>query len=339
MESLSGMTSIRRRAVLGGALAGLAAPALDLPTGPRPGVDGLLALLRTTPVVALNEGVHHLQDTWDFLAAAMVRPGLDAVAIELGNSRYQQVADDFVNGGLVRKSDLQRIWRDTTQSPAATGDIAVLYRVLTLARAITLFTGRSLRVLLADPPIDWAAVRTRDDLFAYLVRRDESWAGVLTREVIDKGRRCVTIGGGLHFFRNLPVPNVVSLLDPDAVSVVHTHAVALSPEVERCVDGWPRPSIAATRHVAYGRLPASAIIDDQLPGGGLPADLTVADVADHVLFLGRRRDLAAAVPEWEVFYEPAYWAELNRRKDVTGYPGDLAKLREEANQAMFFEDR
>src|SRR5262245_23071885 len=183
------MTSIRRRAVLGGALAGLAVPALDLPaTGPRSGVDGLLALLRTTPVVALNEGVHHLQDSWDFLAAAMFRPGFDAVAIELGNSRYQSVADDFVNGDLVRKSDLQRIWRDTTQSPAATGDIAVLYRVLTLARAINLFTGRALRVLLADPPIDWSQVRTRDDVSGYLMQRDQSWAGVLTSEVLDKGK-------------------------------------------------------------------------------------------------------------------------------------------------------
>jgi hypothetical protein len=335
------MTSIRRRAVLGGALAGLAVPALDLPpTGPGPAVDGLLALLRTTPVVALNEGVHHLQDSWDFLAAAMFRPGLDAVVIELGNSRYQAVADDYVSGGLVRKSDLQRIWRDTTQSPLATGDVSVLYRVLSLTRAINLYTSRSPRVLLADPPIDWSLVRSRDDVLGFLMRRDESWAGVITREVLDKSRRCVTIGGGSHFFRNLPIPNVVTLLErehPGTVSVVHTHAVATTPDVERCVAGWRRPSIAPTRHVAYGRLPATAIIADQLPGG-VPADLTVADVADHVLFLGHRRDLAAAVPEWEVFYEPTYWAELNRRKELTGYPGDLSTLREEADPAMFPEE-
>jgi hypothetical protein len=72
--------------------------------------------------------------------------------------------------------------------------------------------------------------------------------------------------------------------------------------------------------------------------GGVPADLTVADVADHVLFLGRRRELAAAVPEWEVFYEPTYWAELNRRKELTGYPGDLSTLRQEADPAMFPEE-
>jgi hypothetical protein len=173
----------------------------------------------------------------------------------------------------------------------------------------------------------------------FLMRRDENWAAVITREVLDRGLRCVTIGGGSHFFRNLPLPNVVTRLEQKCrVSVVHTHAVATTPEVEQCVAGWPRPSIAATRHVAYGRLPATAVIADQLPGG-VPATLTVADIADHVLFLGHRRELTAAVPEWEVFYEPAYWAELNRRKDVTGLPIDLWTLRQESDPAMFPGER
>src|SRR5687767_1644567 len=118
------MTPIQRRTLMGGALAGLAVPALAPPPAPRPGVAGLLALLRTTPVVALNEGVHHLQECWDFMAAAMFHPGFDTIVIELGNSRYQAVADDYVTGSVVRKSHLQKIWRDTTQSPFATGDIS-----------------------------------------------------------------------------------------------------------------------------------------------------------------------------------------------------------------------
>lgn len=341
------MTSIQRRTLLGGALAGLAAPAVH-----APGVAGLHTLFRATPVVALNEGVHHLQECWDFLAAAMFQPGFDAVVIELGNSRHQALADDYVNGAVVRRSHLQKIWRDTTQSPFATGDISVLYRVLGLARTINLFTPRSMRVLLADPPIDWTQVHSRADHNRFLTQRDECWASVIVSEVLAKGRRCVTVGGGLHFFRNLPFlgmtppgvpppdkPNTAELVErahPGTVSVVHTHAVA-TPEVERCVAGWVRPSIVATRHTAYGRLPAAAII------GGLPPEvaqrLDGLTVADHVLFLGRRRDLTAAVPEWEVFHEPTYWAELNRRKEITGVPGDLATLRQEAEPAMFPQEK
>jgi hypothetical protein len=326
------MTSIQRRTLLGGALAGLAVPALDR--------AGLGALCKATPVVALSEGVHDLQECWDFLAVAMFQPGFDAIVVELGNSRYQSIADDYVDGGVVRKSHLQRVWRDTTQSPLATGDVPVLFRLLSLARAINLCTSRSLRVLLADPPIDWSRIQSRADLDPFMLQRNESWAGVIVREVLARGWRCVTIGGGAHFYRGLGdnVPALVERDHPGTVSVVHTHSVATTAAVERCVTGWPTPSIVATRHSAYGRLPATAVLAG-LPPGQDVTGLTVADLADHVLFLGRRRDLTRAVPDWEVFYEPAYWAELNRRKEVTGFPGDLSVLRQEPDPAMFPEER
>jgi hypothetical protein len=383
--------SLRRRALLGGtlavtAVAGLAAPARSAPAsappedgrpedvdalpqwrdgGPRPGVAGLLKLFTATPVVALSEGAHHLQDSWDFLTAVMFHPGfreVDAIVVELGNSRHQNVADDYVTGGIVRKSQLQKVWRDTTQSPSATGDVPVIFRIFGLARTINLFTSRRrpLRVLLADPPIDWSQIHNPDDYGRFLSQRDTNWATVITSEVLDKGQRCVTIGGGLHFFRNLPFlgftppgtplppdkPAVSGLIEqrhPGAVSVVHTHAIVAADKiaaVEQHVAGWARPSIAAARHTPYGRLPAADIVGDLPPDiAQRLAGLTVADLADHVLFLGPRRDLTAAVPDWEVFYEPDYWAELNHRKALTGFPGDLDQHRHETDPAMFPEDQ
>jgi len=366
------MTSrtVRRRALLGGTLAvaataRLAGAATAAPSRPRPGVAGLLTLVTATPVVALNEGVHHLQDTWDFLTAAMFHPGfraVDAIVIELGNARHQNLADDYVTGGLVRKSELRRIWRDTTQSPAATGDIPVIFRLLSLARTINLFAprGRPLRVLLADPPIDWTQIRSPADHDRFLMRRNDSWAEVITGEVLAKGRRCVTIGGGPHFFRNLPFlgfsppgaptppdsPSVSELIEeshPGTVSVVHTHALVASgqiTEVETLVAGWARPSIAATRHTPYGQLPAATILGDLPPEiAQRLAGLTVADLADQVLYLGPRRALASAVADWEMFFEPTYWAELTRRTTITGYLGDVDQLRHETDPAMFPQDR
>jgi hypothetical protein len=359
--------SVRRRAVLGGTLAVAATAGLTgVARGATgSGVAGLLRLFTATPVVALNEGVHHLRDTWDFLTAAMWHPGfraVDAIVVELGNARHQDIADDYVTGGLVRRSDLQKIWRDTTQCLSAPGNVPALFQVFDLARAINRHTARErpLRMLLADPPIDWNEVHTPDDFGRFLSQRDTHWAGVISGEVLDKGRRCLTIGGGLHFFRHLPFlgftppgtplppsqPGVAELVEqrhPGAVSVVHTHAIVAADqvaEVERQIAGWPRPGIAAARHIPYGRLPAATILGD-LPPEIVErlAGLTVADLADHVLYLGPRRDLAAAVPEWEVFFEPAYWAELNRRKTVSGFPGDLNLHRHEADPAMFPQER
>ncbi|MFL6126963.1 hypothetical protein, partial [Actinophytocola sp.] len=330
------MTSLRRRTLLGGALAAGAAAGITAavtaavtgsasaapnprPGQPRPGVDGLLNLFATTPVVALGEGVHHLQDTWDFLAVLMQHPrfhAVDAVVVEFGNSRHQSVADAYVSGDLVRRSDLQRAWRDTTQSPNANGDFPALERVFSLARAINLYGGRPrpLRVLLPDPPIDWSSVTGPDDLFTLLPQRNQTWADVITREVVDRGRRCVTVGGPLHFYR-LPKPSdtVTALLEqrhPGSVSVVHTHAVVAAGRtaaVEATVAGWPRPAVAPARHTAYGTLPATDIFGPGVYPPGLIESLagkTVADLCDHVLHLGTRAELTSAVLDWQVYYEP-----------------------------------
>ncbi|OLF10812.1 hypothetical protein BU204_30845 [Actinophytocola xanthii] len=331
---------------------GTASAAPTTRTGkPRSAVDGLLNLFAATPVVALDEGAHHLQDTWDFLAVVMQHPrfdAVDAVVVEFGNSRYQNVADAYVSGEIVRRSDLQPIWRDTTQSPNSNGDFPALERVFSLTRAINLYGGRTrpLRVLLPDPPIDWLSVTGSDDLFALLPQRNQTWSNVIIREVLDPGRRCIAVGGGTHFFRGLPNPSrtVTAMIEqrhPGSVSVVRTHStVAEGREaaVEATVAGWPRPAIAPARRIAYGALPATDVFG---PGSYPPglieglADKTVADLCDHVLCLGRRTELTSAVLDWQVYYEPTYWAELNRRKTLVYPTSDLEDLRHEGEPTMF----
>jgi hypothetical protein len=317
------MSSLRRRTFLSGALAATAtagvAGTVSAAPNTRSGVDGLLNLFAATPVVALGEGVHHLQDTWDFLAIVMQHPrfhSVDAVVVEFGNSRHQSVADAYVSGEIVRRSDLQRIWRDTTQSPNSNGDWPALERVFSLARAINLYGSRPrpLRVLLADPPIDWSTLSGRDDLSALLMRRNQSWADVITHEVLDAGRRCITVGGAAHFYRNTSakadaVTELIEQHHPGVVSVVHTHATVAAGRdiaVEATLAGWPRPAIAPARHSAYGTLPATDIFGPgSYPPGFLErlAGKTVADLCDHILYLGKRAELASAVLDWQVYYE------------------------------------
>ncbi|HEX6356675.1 hypothetical protein [Actinophytocola sp.] len=350
------MTSLRRRTLLGGALAaGITDTVSAAPNSragkPRPGVDGLLNLFAATSVVALGEGVHHLQDTWDFLVVLMQHPrfhAVDAVVVEFGNSRYQNVADAYVFGETVRRSDLQLVWRDTTQSPNSNGDFPALERVFSLARAINLYGDRPrpLRVLLPDPPIDWSSVTGPNDLFPLLMQRNHTWADVITREVLDTGRRCVTVGGAVHFYRQLPkasdtVTKLIEQHHPGSVSVVHTHAVVAADRaaiVEATVAGWPRSAIAAARRTAYGTLPATDIFGPGIYPPGFIADLadkTVADLCDHILHLGKRTELTSAVLDWQAYHEPTYWNELNRRKTLIGLTGDLENLRDEGEPVMF----
>jgi hypothetical protein len=53
--------------------------------------------------------------------------------------------------------------------------------------------------VLGDPPIDWSAVRTTDDLTKWMNVRDTHAADLIRREVLEKRRRALVIYGGGHF--------------------------------------------------------------------------------------------------------------------------------------------
>jgi hypothetical protein len=169
---------------------------------------------------------------------------------------------------------------------------------------------------------------------------------VITSEVLDAGQRCITVGGAAHFYRKTSDRSntVTELLDqhhPDSVSVVHTHAAVAAGRdvaVEATLAGWPRPAIAPARRSTYGTLPAPDIFGPGVyPPGFIEslADKTVADLCDHILYLGKRAELGSAVLDWQVYYEPTYWAELNRRRTLVGFPGNLDGLRREGVPAIF----
>jgi hypothetical protein len=59
---------------------------------------------------------------------------------------------------------------------------------------------RHLRVLLGDPPVDWAKVTRCADLDPWLAERDRYPAELVRREVIEKQRRALLIFAARIFF-------------------------------------------------------------------------------------------------------------------------------------------
>jgi len=62
-------------------------------------------------------------------------------------------------------------------------------------------SNRRLRVLLADPPLDWAESHSAADHRKWIERRDIFGADVIQREVIEKGRRGLLVMGDGHLQR------------------------------------------------------------------------------------------------------------------------------------------
>src|SRR5262249_8118222 len=141
----------------------------------------ILAALTRYPIVAISEA-HHLQEEHDFFQALLQRPELPThitdLVVEFGNARYQEVADRFVAGGRVAHADLRHIWRDTIGGFKGVWDPPVYEQFFRTVRAVNWQRApeQQLRVLLADPPIDVAAIQRPEDALAVGQQRDAHMA-------------------------------------------------------------------------------------------------------------------------------------------------------------------
>lgn len=122
---------------------------------------------------------------------------------------------------------------------------------------------RQVRVLLGDPPIDWDNVHSDGDLRKWLGDRDAHAAGVIRREVLEKGRRALVIYGSQHLIRKSTLigaadewaRGLVAQLERPAITNVFTINPETSRDLTRLqadVASWPKPSLAMLRGTALG---------------------------------------------------------------------------------------
>src|SRR5262249_44049318 len=154
-------------------------------------------------LVALGD-FHLDQEFHDFVQALVLQPEFaarfDDIVVEFGTARYQSLADRLLlNLQPVAKGSLSRIWRDATFGGRVYWDAPVYEQFFRTVRAANwrLPRGRRIRVLLGDPPVDWARVRSAPDLPAPGAR-ERFFAGVVERSVLEKGRHALLIIGGDH---------------------------------------------------------------------------------------------------------------------------------------------
>jgi hypothetical protein len=120
--------------------------------------------------------------------------------VEFGNARYQDTIDRFIAGQPVADADLRAAWRNTTQSPRQTWDAPVYEQFYRTVHAVNRArpAGRQIRVLLGDPPIDWAAVTDGSGIGAFLAQRTAHAASVVEQQVLAKGHRALLCYGAAH---------------------------------------------------------------------------------------------------------------------------------------------
>jgi hypothetical protein len=326
------------------------------------GVEGIAAALDSFPIVALAD-LHGAAELGAFrrrlLADDRVLDRVQDVVIEAGNSLYQPLADRYVRGDSVSPDSLRLIWNNTTQSPLNTLD-APLYaqdilrtvREANARRAL----GKRVRVLLADPPIEWGAVTTLGDFRRFLSQRRVSHVRVLSDSVIARGHRAIFICGGLHLLRTTAggQPNGPMATTTQRMLLVHPRSVYVilifdgfggaTSRYEPLMTALPRESLVPFAGNMIASLPAVDVMSatpgapegSQLtttPGAGRDAPsiysgLALADVADAYLYLLPFSEMTVAAADLSGYRaDPARLAELDRRQRiVTGEAFDTASF-------------
>jgi hypothetical protein len=96
---------------------------------------------------------------------------------------------------------------------------------------------------------------------------------------------------------------------------------------------YTRDTVVATAGTWLGRVNAAPFVSQASPGGngnqrnpfnGLP----LSKLIDAGLYPGPRADLTMTWPNPDIYYDPTYWAELQRRNALKGNLVDLNSLRQ-----------
>ena len=235
-------------------------------TIPQPAVNAILAAFDKYEVVAMP-AAHGLKDLDDVIFSLVRNPQfpnrVNDIEIECGNSLYQPVLDRYIAGEDVPFKEVRKVWRNTTQPMCGLSGFVEQFYPLVRAINQKLPPPKRLRVLAADPPIDWDEVKSFQDFLKY-ADRDASIASVMEKEVLAKHRKALMLFGTFHLMHGTEA-SAVSIYEKDypyltfvisdlGIFGTNRPAASISPFAL-----WPNPSIALTKGTWLGALSVNDI--------------------------------------------------------------------------------
>jgi len=320
-----------RLAVACALLAGLVVHAQDAARRPAIRLDPATAIFdafKTHDVVALSEGPHGNTAGHLFRLALVRDPRFAAtvndIVVESGSARYQQEVDAFIRGESVSE-DVVREVLENSAAATPVWDRPIFVDFFRAVRTLNqmLPAARKVRVLMGDPPIDWATVKTVDDHRPWLRQRDSYPAGIIQREVLARGRRALIVYGEGHLQSRgaRPAESLVGLLETQGARVFSIASTFADLSVfQPDVASWPAPSLAVLNGTPLGAAAYERVFGPQPPIEFLKAHPNIEDHFDAVLSLGPPSALQYAPPFYPRCAEPEYIERRVGRMVATGMP-------------------
>lgn len=290
---------------------------------PRPAVEAIVNAFNDHRLVAIgemhrNEQVHALIRS--LLHDRRFLPNGGDVVVEFGNARYQSLIDRFTSGEDVPSSDLVHVWRETVN--ILVWDAPVYETFFRTVRAVNQdrVAAHRLRVVLADPPIDWSNIHDRAAWEHIVATRDRHAADVIDREVLNAHRVGLLIFGSGHVEYEsafgaygkdgqVRLPNLAELLQEAHPGITLFVTADWMPKaLDARLAGWRPPVLVGLNGTWLGKAHV-----------GPPADTPLLEnLADSFLYLGPTTSLTTSVPSPEIYRDAAYLRELIRRDAIQG---------------------
>lgn len=309
---------------------------------PEPAIPAILKAFETFEVVGMPAG-HGQKDIDDLILSLIRDPRFPAsvndIVVECGNMRYQPVLDRYIAGEDVQFTEVQHVWRDTTVQQMC-GSSGFYEQLFPLVRSLNqhLPAASRLRVVAADPPIDWSKIQSYQDLTPFF-DRDGSIASVMEKEVLSKHRKALMLFGVFHLLhgggpgegdavtryeRHYPGRTFVVITDPGY------YGTGDEPPGNANAPGGVWPSLIRTKNSRLGSLSLDAFMDSPITTdkdcnvvdafAKSPAK-TIADQMDAILYLGPPESSMAEPLPADIALDRAYRGEWLRRMKLVGMPG------------------
>jgi hypothetical protein len=298
------------------------------PAERRDPIAAILDAFRDYRIVALGEGSHGNIAGHEFRLALLRDPRFAAlvndIVVESGSARDQAGVDAFVRGDAVPED----VVREALENSAGAAPVWDRPMYLEFFRAVrSLNQGRppdrQVRVLLGDPPIDWAMVKTPADYRPWLLQRDSHPAATIEREVLARGRRALIVygDGHLQFRSERPGRSLVGILETGGTRVFNvTSTYADFTGFQSDVASWPAPSLTMLKDTALGAVPYEHLFGPGPPVNIFRQNPRIEDHYDAAIILGPASSLRLAPMGYPRCAEPAYVERRVSRMVASGMP-------------------
>jgi hypothetical protein len=290
---------------------------------PQDATRAILAAFDRYQLVGMG-AAHGYNELDDFTLSLIRNPAfpdkVNDVVVECGNRRYQDILDRFIAGEDLPAAQIRQVWGNTTQQMCS---LSGFYeRLFPLVREINqqLPPRKRLRVVAADPPIDWSNVRDQAAWRSFTAERAASATSVILSEVLAKKRKALLLFGQSHFTHQGNSSSIAEIEKtyPGVAFVIFTHRGfgnfnpldIHSDKLEERMKPWPIPSLVSINDTWLADLDLLYYVEIRLRSD---QETEIADLADAYLYLGPRRSLIEEPIPDDILNDRSYVDELNKR--------------------------